>query len=210
MRRFSVFILILPFDLIPKAMFAARRAVQCTHPKLVSRAASGIALKYANAAYGAALAQSPQTLTKVGGELASISTALKSQPKLAEYITNPTLSKADKASGLSAVFAAAEGTGAKKAPVSEITKNLFAVLSENGRLAESQGVIDGFAELVSKYKGELEVVVTSAQPLPRDVMTRIEASLKTSQVAQKAKTVKITNKASLLRHRIVVETVERC
>ena len=89
---------------------------------------------------------------------------------------------------------AAEGTGAKKTPLSEVTKNLFLVLSENGRLVETNGVIEAFQELVRTYKGELEVIVTSAAPLQKDVMTRLENSLKSSQTAQKAKSVKVTNK----------------
>jgi len=161
-----------------------------------TRSASSIALKYAHAAYGASLAQSPQTLTKVAGELSTISTTIKNTPALAAFITNPTISAKDRAAGLQGLFVAAEGTGAKKTPLSEVTKNIFVVLSENGRLAETDGVIEAFQELVSKYKGELEVVVTSAVPLQRDIMTRLENSLKSSQAAQKAKTVKVTNKVN--------------
>ena len=161
---------------------------------ILTRSASSIALKYAHAAYGASLAQSPQTLTKVAGELNTISTTIKNTPDLAGFVTNPTISAKDRAAGLRGLFAAAEGTGAKKTPLSDITKNLFIVMSENGRLGETDGVIETFQELVSKYKGELEVTVTSAAPLQGDIMTRLENSLKASQTAQKAKTVKITNK----------------
>jgi hypothetical protein len=38
------------------------------------------------------------------------------------------------------------------------------------------------------------VVITSAAPLPRDVQTKLELTLKQSQAAQQAKTLKITNK----------------
>jgi len=86
----------------------------------------------------------------------------------------------------------------KKEPLSDITKNLFAVLSGNGRLGETQGVIEGFNELVAKYKGELEVVVTSAGPLPKDISSRLETILKQSQTAQQAKSLKITNKVEYL------------
>jgi F-type H+-transporting ATPase subunit O len=161
---------------------------------VLTRSASSIALKYAHAAYGASLAQSPQTLTKVAGELSTISTTIKNTPDLAAFVTNPTISAKDRATGLQGLFAAAEGTGAKRTPLSDITKNLLIVMSENGRLAEAGGVIETFQELVSKYKGELEVVVTSAAPLQRDIMTRLENSLKASQTAQKAKSVKVTNK----------------
>jgi F-type H+-transporting ATPase subunit O len=174
---------------------AASTVSSAARPRVVfTRSASSIALKYAQAAYRGSLAQSPQTLTKVAGELNTISTTIKNTPTLAAFVTNPTISAKDRAAGLQTLFAAAEGTGAKKTPLNDITKNLFIVLSENGRLAEINGVIEGFQELVTKYKGELEVVVTSAAPLQKDIMTRLENSLKASQTAQKAKSVKVTNK----------------
>ncbi|KAG8847215.1 ATP synthase F0 subcomplex subunit OSCP atp5 [Serendipita sp. 411] len=49
---------------------------------------------------------------------------------------------------------------------------------------------------MSEYRGEANVVVTSASPLPKDIMTRLENSLKSSQAAQAAKTLKITNKVN--------------
>jgi F-type H+-transporting ATPase subunit O len=158
------------------------------------RAASGISLKYANAAYSAALAKSPQVLTKVQAELNAISKSIEDTPPLKAFVTNPTISVKDRRAGLPALYARAEGTGAKKEPVSDITRNLFAVLSENGRLGETAGVIEGFNELVAKYKGELKVVVTSAAPLSKEVLSRLETTLKQSQTAQQAKSVKLTNK----------------
>ncbi|KAI0268602.1 ATPase F1 complex OSCP/delta subunit [Gloeopeniophorella convolvens] len=160
------------------------------------RAASTIALKYANATYSAALAKSPQVLTKVQTELNAISKSIEEVPELKTFVTNPTLSVKDRKAGLPSLYARAEGTGAKKDPVSDITKNLFLLLSENGRLVETAGIIEGFNELVSKYKGELNVTVTSATPLPKDVLTRLEATLKQSQTAQQAKTLKVTNKVN--------------
>ncbi|KAG8913767.1 ATP synthase F0 subcomplex subunit OSCP atp5 [Tulasnella sp. 418] len=150
---------------------------------------SGIASKYSKAVYQAALSQSPATLTKVQGELTAINNALKSNKDLSAFVSNPTLSAADRKSGLQALFKAGNTQ-------SEITKNLLEVMSENGRLVETRAVIEGFAELVSKYKGELEVVVTSASPLPKDVLTRLEGTLKQSQTAQSAKSVKVTNKVN--------------
>ncbi|OAX32384.1 OSCP, subunit 5 of the stator stalk of mitochondrial F1F0 ATP synthase [Rhizopogon vinicolor AM-OR11-026] len=158
------------------------------------RAASTIAQKYSNALYSAALAKSPQTLTKVQSELNTIATTINEVPDFKAFINNPTLSAKDRSSGLAVVYARAEST--KKESVSDITKNLFAVLSDNGRLGETQGVIEGFNELVAKYRGELEVVVTSAAPLPRDISSRLETILKQSQTAQQAKSLKITNKVN--------------
>ncbi|KAG0692446.1 OSCP, subunit 5 of the stator stalk of mitochondrial F1F0 ATP synthase [Suillus ampliporus] len=160
------------------------------------RAASTIAQKYSHAVYSAALSKSPQTLTKVQSELNAISNTLKDVPDLKAFVSNPTLSAKDRSSGLAVLYARTESSLLKKEPVSDITKNLFAVLSDNGRLGETQGVIEGFNELVAKYKGELEVVVTSAAPLPKDLSSRLETILKQSQTAQQAKSLKITNKVN--------------
>ncbi|KAI0305503.1 ATPase F1 complex OSCP/delta subunit [Multifurca ochricompacta] len=160
------------------------------------RAASGIALKYANAAYSAALAKSPQVLTKVQAELNAISKSIEDTPELKTFVSNPTLSVKERNAGFPTLYARAEGTGAKKEAVSDITKNLFALLSENGRLGETAGVIEGFNELVAKHKGELNVTVTSAAPLTKDVLSRLETTLKQSQTAQQAKSLKLTNKVN--------------
>ena len=148
------------------------------------RAASTIALKYSNAAFSAALKKSPADLDKVQTELAAIRTTIKNVPELNAFVTNPTLSASDRATGLAALFKQVE-SAAPKRTLSDVTKNLFAILSENGRLVETEGVIEGFNELVAEYKGELTVTITSATPLPRDVQSRLESSLKQSQAAQK-------------------------
>jgi len=157
-----------------------------------SRAASSIALKYANAAYNAALNQSPAALKQLDQELTTISSALQSTPSLKAFVNDPTISARDRSKGLEALYTAAQGP--QKTPISATTKNLLSILSENGRLRETPGVIEGFAALMSEYRGEVNVVVTSAAPLPKDIMTRLENSLKTSQAAQKAKSLKVTNK----------------
>lgn len=157
------------------------------------RAASAIASKYSQAIYNAALAKSPQTLTKVNTELTSFVSTLKQNKEIDGFVHNPTLSANDRAAGLASVFKSIDGAS-KKEPVSDLTKNLLTVLSENGRLAEVEGVVQGLNELVASYNGELNVTVTSATPLPKDILSRIESTLKQSQTAQKAKTVKVSNK----------------
>ncbi|KAI0085137.1 OSCP, subunit 5 of the stator stalk of mitochondrial F1F0 ATP synthase [Irpex rosettiformis] len=160
------------------------------------RAASTIALKYSNAVFSAALKKSAADLDKVQSELNAISTTIKNTPQLDSFVSNPTLSLSDRVIGLQALFKQAETVTPKKAPLSDITKNLFSVLSENGRLTEAEGVIEGFNELVAVHKGELTVTITSAAPLPKDAQTRLEGTLKQSQAAQAAKTVKVVNKVN--------------
>lgn len=158
------------------------------------RAASTIALKYSHAVFNAALKKSASDLDKVQNELNAISTTIKNTPELNSFVSNPTLSSSDRTTGLQALFKQAETATPKKAALSDITKNLFSVLSENGRLTETEGVIEGFNELVAVHKGELTVTITSAAPLPKDAQTRLEGTLKQSQAAQAAKTVKVVNK----------------
>ncbi|KAG5643598.1 hypothetical protein DXG03_000606 [Asterophora parasitica] len=171
---------------------AARSAVVA--PGLGRRAASSIALKYSKAVYGAALAQSPKTLDKVHADLANVANSITQQPEISSFLNNPTLSSTERTAALAKFFTKLDG--AKKEPVSEITKNLLSVLSQNGRLGETQGVIEGFNELVAQYKGELDVIVTSATPLAKDVLARLETSLKQSEAGQKAKQLKLTNKVN--------------
>ncbi|KAJ7072423.1 ATP synthase subunit 5 [Mycena amicta] len=172
------------------------RKIAAAAPGLGQRAASTIALKYSNALYQAALSKSPQTLSKVHTELAAVSSTITQDAALSTFIANPTLSANERKAGLSVLYSRLDAASPKKEPVSEITKNLLGVLSENGRLAETQSVIEGFNELVEKYRGELTVVVTSAAPLPKDVLPRLEAALKQSQAGQKAKLLKVTNKVN--------------
>jgi F-type H+-transporting ATPase subunit O len=75
---------------------------------------------------------------------------------------------------------------------------LFGVLAENGRLQDTEKVIQGFLELMTAYRGEVEVTVTSATPLDRATVSRIETALKGSQIAAKGngKTLKIVQKVN--------------
>ena len=163
-------------------------------PGLGRRAASAIASKYSKAVFGAALSKSPQTLAKVHIELSNVSNAIRTNPDIRTFVNNPTLSLQERNKGLQELFAKLEGTGAKKDTISDVTRNLFGVLSENGRLGEVEGVIEDFSELVAQHKGELTVTVTSATPLGKDILTRLETTLKQSKAARAAKVVKISNK----------------
>ena len=140
-------------------------------PGLGRRAASAIASKDSKAVFGAAFSKSPQTFTKVHTELSSDSTS--------------DLSLQERNKGLKELFAKLKGTG-RKVIISEDTKKHFGVLSENGRIGEGEGVIEDFSELVAQHKGDL--TTSSATPLRKDILTRLETILK------QLKAVKIANK----------------
>ena len=175
-------------------------------PGLGRRAASAIASKYSKAVFGAALSKSSQTLTRVHTELSNVSNAIKTNPEISVFVNNPTLSLLERSKGLQGLFAKLEGTGPRKEVYSDVTKNLLSVLSENGRLGEVEGVIEDFSELVAQHKGELTVSVTSAAPLSKDILIRLETILKQSQAAQAAKVVKLTNKVRCSAFLVILNT----
>lgn len=97
---------------------------------------------------------------------------------------NPTLSASDRESQLSSIVPSGS---------SPILKNLLSVLSENGRLNQAPKVFEDFQTLIAAYRGELEVVVTSAEPLDSKALSRLEKALKGTEAAA-GKTLKLTNR----------------
>ena len=54
-------------------------------------------------------------------------------------------------------------TGGGSAEASRAVKNLLEVMSENGRLGHWDGVVSAFEKIMRAHKGEVDVIVTSAE-----------------------------------------------
>ena len=139
------------------------------------------------------LKPSPKSYT----EFSNVSNAIKTNPEIGTFANNPTLSLQERNKGLQGfgLFAKLEGTVAgRKDIISDVTKKLFSMLSENGYLGGIEGIIKDSSELrvVAQHKGELTIM--SATPLGKDILTRLETILKRSKAAQGAKVVIIANK----------------
>ncbi|WFD36450.1 Glucosaminyl phosphatidylinositol (GlcN-PI) nositol acylation protein [Malassezia cuniculi] len=158
------------------------------------RQLEGIAGKYATAAYVSALSKSDKTLAKVETDLKSLDAILKAgnedSAQFRNFLSNPTLGAGVRTQAINDILSRQKG-GAD-----EITKNLFATLAENHRLGFTEKVIEGFLELVSAHRGEVEIVVTSAKPLDKSITSRLESALKSSQFAKSdgAKSLKVSYK----------------
>ena len=76
-----------------------------------------------------------------------------------------------------------------------MTTNLLSVLSQNGRLPSVAAVLSDFFLLTKAHKGELEVIVTSAEALDAATLSRIEKALKSAE-ATKGKQMKVVNKVN--------------
>ena len=79
---------------------------------------------------------------------------MKSTPTVASFLANPTLGHAEKQAGLTDVVKRLGGSA------SDYTKNFLNVLAENGRLYETEKVLEGFEQIMSAHRGELQVTVT--------------------------------------------------
>lgn len=107
--------------------------------------------KYSGAAYSAALSKSENTLSALESDLQKVKQVLNSDAKLQEFISNPTLSHADKEAGVEALL---------KNTKEATTKQLLEVLNENGRLADAGKVIEEFEQIMSAHRGEVTITVT--------------------------------------------------
>ncbi|KAE8213041.1 hypothetical protein CF319_g210 [Tilletia indica] len=155
---------------------------------------NGLPGKYATAAYTAALRKDSKTLQKVESDVKAIQSTLASSDaaKFTAFLNNPTLAVKDKAAGIEQLLSLKDG---KADPV---TKNLFTVLAENGRLGDTPKVLEGFLQLMSAHRGEVTITVTSATPLDKSASQRLESALKNSQIASRhgGKTLNIVTKVN--------------
>lgn len=81
----------------------------------------------------------------------------KRDTKLQQILTAPTLSVSDKSQIVGELQKSIGGTDK-----ADTIKNFLNTLAENNRLSVLEGVCDKFSTLMSAYKGEVELVVTSA------------------------------------------------
>ena len=116
----------------------------------------GTAGRYANALYAAAAKKN--ALSPVLDDLTLLKETIKASPALANFCSDPSLGRADKAKGIIEVLTSAKAN--------DVSKNAMATLAEGGRLGDVVKVIDMYTELIVAGKGEVEAVVTSAEPLP--------------------------------------------
>lgn len=105
----------------------------------------GIEGRYATALYSAATKE--KKLEAVERDLVKFQASMKSDPKLREFVENPTIKRKVKSEALKAV--------ASKTSLSPQTSNLLQVLAENGRLKNVNNVINAFKVIMSAHRGEV-------------------------------------------------------
>ncbi|RYO82209.1 hypothetical protein DL766_006840 [Monosporascus sp. MC13-8B] len=164
---------------------AAASATQDVKPPI---AVYGVDGTYATALYTAAVKTS--TLEPTAKALTSLGDLYARDAKLAAILETPTLSDADK-SAIVAELQKSLGGAANN----ETVKNFLATLAENNRLGILKGVVDKFAEIISASRGEVELVVTSAQQLDNKTLNRLETAVSKSRYSQ-GKKLKVRNEVN--------------
>ncbi|KAL4876104.1 ATP synthase delta subunit-domain-containing protein [Aspergillus karnatakaensis] len=147
----------------------------------------GVDGTYATALYTASAKSS--SLDATSKALNNLGAALKADPKLTGILSTPTLTAADKQAIISELQKVA---GADKG---DILKNFLGTLAENNRLGLLSEVVDKFAALMSAHRGEIELVITSAQELDNKTLTRLEKAVQKSEFSQ-GKKLKVVSKVN--------------
>ncbi|KAF4969383.1 hypothetical protein FZEAL_10243 [Fusarium zealandicum] len=144
----------------------------------------GVDGTYATALYTAASKSS--SLDPTATALANLGALFAKDPKLVAILHAPTLSVADK----QAIVAELEK---QSGSTNETVKNFLATLAENNRLGILPGVCEKFSTIISAARGEVEVTVTSAQPLDRRTLSRLETAVSKSAYIGQGQKLKVTN-----------------
>lgn len=137
---------------------------------------------YTAASKSATLDATARALTGLGGVVAR-------DAKLARLLAAPTLTLRDK-DAVVAELAKLAG------PENGTLRNFLAALADNNRLGLLRGVCDKFAALMAAARGEVEMIVTSAQPLDARTLSRLEAAVSKSPYVGQGKKLKVTNQVN--------------
>jgi F-type H+-transporting ATPase subunit O len=125
----------------------------------------------------------------------SLLNVMKKDAKLVKILEAPALSGDDK-NGIIAELQKHTGGADKE----NIVKNFLHTLADNNRLSALEGVAENFAKLMGAYKGEVEMVVTSAAPLDQKVLRQLETAISKSQYVGQGKKLKVLPKVCPMTH----------
>ncbi|RDA83618.1 hypothetical protein CP532_2841 [Ophiocordyceps camponoti-leonardi (nom. inval.)] len=143
---------------------------------------------YASALYTAASKSS--TLDSTARAMTSLSNTFSKDAKLSQVLATPTLSPKDKEA---VVAELAKTMGGSTTPT---VKNFLETLADNNRLGLLQAVCGKFADLMAASKGEVQMTVTSAQPLDNKTLSRLETAITKSPYLAQGKRLKVHNQVN--------------
>lgn len=141
---------------------------------------------YATALYTAGVKMS--NLEPISKAINTLNDAVAKDAKLDSILATPTLTTADKTAIIKELQKLAGPAGNQPA-----ISNFLQALAENNRLNILKGVCEKFGLLMSAASGEVEMVVTSAQPLDNKTLNRLQNAVSKSEHVQSGQKLKVTN-----------------
>ncbi|ORZ25216.1 OSCP/delta subunit of ATPase [Absidia repens] len=144
----------------------------------------GLDGRYATALYTAAARQN--ALDAVEKDLKAFNAAVSKDKAVGSFLENPTISLKEKKESIRSLLA-------KSGKAHSLTENFFETLAENGRLPQTNKVIESYSELMSAHRNELPLVITSAKELEKATLNKIVDSLQKSPLAE-GKKLLVSNK----------------
>ncbi|KAI9140475.1 OSCP/delta subunit of ATPase [Paraphysoderma sedebokerense] len=142
--------------------------------------------RYATALFTAA--SKKKTLDAVDADIQKIRSTITKESKISSFLENPAIKRDAKLKGVQTLLS--------QGKYSDITTNFFKLLAENGRLGETQKILDSWSQIMSAYRGELLVSVTSAQPLDTKLLNRLKDVLGKGAYAKPGQNLIVTNKVN--------------
>lgn len=130
-------------------------------------------------------------LDPVSKAMDNLASTFKKDARLQSIVSAPTLSAEDKKQ-IVAELQKSTGVSDK----SNTLTNFLETLAENNRLSVLEGVAEKFGTLMSAARGEVEMTITSAQPLDAKVVRQLETAVGKSQYVGQGKKLKVVPKVS--------------
>ncbi len=115
----------------------------------------GLAGRYATAAFE--LAREENALDRLASDLSALKDLLSGSPELGRLVRSPAFSREEQASGMESVL--------RQANASPLATKLVLLLARKRRLFILSDVIDAFAALLARHRGEVAASVTTARAL---------------------------------------------
>jgi len=105
----------------------------------------------------------------IGKQLETFAQTWASSEDLQDLMLNPVVTLADKRDVLTKIFS--------RFLFAPTTRNFLLVLLDNGRITEVESIARAFAEAMDELQGRLRATVTSAVPMERTDLARIQTAL---------------------------------
>jgi len=127
----------------------------------------GIEGRYATALYSAAHKQ--KSLDAVEKDLTEFVKVLKSDPRLKEFLYDPSINKSVKNDGLGGV--------ADKMKMSPLSKNLLLTVAANNRYSYIPAISTAYSTIMAGHRGEVVCEITTAKALTAAMAKEVEGAL---------------------------------